>query len=82
MGGGRRAVGVACYAPRTVTITNKRISPALGSPLAFAGELPGAVLWEVFWLNVIFKGVVTLVSLPWIYLVKPARLDSTYNRHV
>jgi hypothetical protein len=37
-------------------------------------------MWEIFWLNVIFKGVVTVLSLPWIYLVKPQPTDSTFNR--
>jgi len=27
---------------------------------------------EIFWANMIAKGVVTIVSIPWIYLVKPA----------
>jgi hypothetical protein len=30
------------------------------------------VLWDIFWLNVAIKGVVTIVSIPWIYLVRPA----------
>jgi uncharacterized integral membrane protein (TIGR00697 family) len=37
---------------------------------AFGGVLPGAVVWSIFWSNVIVKGAVTLVSLPGIYLVK------------
>ncbi len=39
--------------------------------IAFVGDLPGSLIWEIFWLNVVFKGAVTLISLPWIYLVKP-----------
>ncbi len=40
--------------------------------IAFAGALAGGVVMEIFWVNVVFKGVVTLVSIPWIYLVRPA----------
>ncbi len=32
--------------------------------------LPAAEVWQIFWFNVIVKGVVTLLSLPFIYLVK------------
>lgn len=39
--------------------------------IAFVGDLPGSLIWEIFWLNVVFKGAVTLLSLPWIYLVEP-----------
>lgn len=37
---------------------------------AFSFALPGSVVWSIFWANVIVKGLVTLVSLPGIYLVK------------
>ena len=37
---------------------------------AFGFALPGSVVWSIFWANVIVKGLVTLVSLPGIYLVK------------
>ncbi len=36
---------------------------------AFGGALPAATVWSIFWANVLVKGVVTLVSLPGIYLV-------------
>jgi uncharacterized integral membrane protein (TIGR00697 family) len=36
---------------------------------AFGGVLPAAVVWSIFWSNVLVKGAVTLVSLPGIYLV-------------
>ncbi len=42
--------------------------------IAFAGVLAGGVIMEIFWVNVAFKGLVTLVSIPWIYLVRPAPL--------
>jgi uncharacterized PurR-regulated membrane protein YhhQ (DUF165 family) len=38
--------------------------------LAFGGVLPDAVVWSIFWANVLVKGVTTLISLPGIYLVK------------
>jgi uncharacterized integral membrane protein (TIGR00697 family) len=37
---------------------------------AFGGALPAAVVWSIFSANVILKGMVTLASLPGIYLVK------------
>jgi uncharacterized integral membrane protein (TIGR00697 family) len=36
---------------------------------AFGGQLPVATVWSIFWANVIVKGLVTLTSLPGIYLV-------------
>jgi uncharacterized PurR-regulated membrane protein YhhQ (DUF165 family) len=38
--------------------------------IAFGGALPPAVVWSIFWANVLVKGITTLVSLPGIYLVK------------
>jgi uncharacterized integral membrane protein (TIGR00697 family) len=40
---------------------------------AFGGVLPVAVVWSIFWANVLVKGVTTLISLPGIYLVKEGR---------
>ena len=37
---------------------------------AFGGVLPDAVVWSIFWANVLVKGLTTLVGLPGIYLVK------------
>ncbi len=37
---------------------------------AFGGVLPPAVVWSIFWINVITKGATTLISLPGIYLVR------------
>lgn len=37
--------------------------------LAFGSALPAAVVWSIFWSNVLVKGIVTLFSLPGIYLV-------------
>jgi uncharacterized integral membrane protein (TIGR00697 family) len=36
---------------------------------AFGGVLPAVVVWSIFWSNVLVKGVITLISLPGIYLV-------------
>lgn len=38
--------------------------------LAFGGVLPTAVVWSIFWSNVIIKCAFTLVGMPLIYLVK------------
>lgn len=38
------------------------------------GVFPSGVAWSIFWVNVVFKTVVTLVSIPWIYWVKPTPL--------
>ncbi|MDH5371624.1 MAG: queuosine precursor transporter [Acidimicrobiia bacterium] len=59
------------------------IDSALFVWLAFGGLLPGseplatAVLMSIFWANVFVKGAVTLVSIPWIYLVKPSPLPQS-----
>jgi uncharacterized integral membrane protein (TIGR00697 family) len=45
--------------------------------IAFIGVLSAPVVWEVFWVNVAIKGVVTWLSIPWIYLVRPAELISS-----
>lgn len=42
---------------------------------AFGGQLPVPTVWSIFWANVLVKGVVTLVSLPGIYLVREERSD-------
>jgi hypothetical protein len=41
------------------------------------GAFPPEVAWSIFWVNVLFKGVVTLVSIPWIYLVRPTPLSTS-----
>ena len=52
------------------------LDSALFVAIAFIGVLPSEVVWEVFWVNVVIKGLVTFVSIPWIYLVRPAPLDA------
>ena len=44
------------------------------------GVFPPEVAVSIFWLNVIIKGAVTVISIPWIYLVKPQPLNSAYQR--
>jgi uncharacterized integral membrane protein (TIGR00697 family) len=51
------------------------LDSALFVSIAFVGVLPSAVVLEVFWVNVVIKGLVTLISIPWIYLVRPTPLD-------
>jgi uncharacterized integral membrane protein (TIGR00697 family) len=51
------------------------IDSALFVLIAFLGVLPGPVVMEIFWANVIAKGIVTMVSIPWIYWVKPGQLE-------
>jgi uncharacterized integral membrane protein (TIGR00697 family) len=41
--------------------------------LAFGGILPAAVVWSIVAANIIVKGLVTLLSLPGIYLVRGER---------
>ena len=47
------------------------LDSALFTVLAFGGVLPGSVVLSIFWANVLIKGVVTVISIPWIYLVRP-----------
>lgn len=47
------------------------IDSVLFALIAFAGLLPGSVILEIIILNVIFKGVVTIASIPLIYTIKP-----------
>ena len=54
------------------------VSNLLGVPVdslifcwgAFGGVLPNAVVWSIFWANVLVKGLTTLIGMPAIYLVK------------
>lgn len=42
------------------------------------GIFPPEVAWSIFWLNLVIKGLVTLVSVPWIYLVRPTPLSTSH----
>ena len=43
---------------------------------AFGWALPHSVVWSIFLANVIIKGLVTIVSLPGIYLVKERQVEN------
>ncbi len=47
------------------------VDSALFSVLAFAGVQSWSVVVSIFWANVVIKMIVTVVSIPWIYLVRP-----------
>jgi uncharacterized integral membrane protein (TIGR00697 family) len=49
------------------------LDSAIFVAVAFLGVLPGTVVREIFWANVIAKGLITVISIPWIYWVQPAR---------
>lgn len=42
------------------------------------GVFPAEVAWSIFWVNVVIKGLVTVISIPWIYLVKPTPLSASH----
>jgi hypothetical protein len=47
------------------------IDSVVFATIAFAGVVPSGVVWEIIWLNIAFKGVVTIASIPLIYTVRP-----------
>lgn len=47
------------------------IDSVLFALIAFAGLVPGSIVWEIIYLNIAFKGVVTVISIPLIYAIKP-----------
>lgn len=51
------------------------VDSAVFVTVAFIGVLPTEVIWEIFWVNVVFKGLVSIVSLPAIYWVRPAPFE-------
>jgi hypothetical protein len=48
--------------------------------IAFAGTMSAGVVREIIVTNVLVKGVVTVISLPWIYMVRPGRLVAGEDR--
>jgi hypothetical protein len=40
------------------------------------GVFPPEIAVSIFWVNVVFKFLITLISIPWIYWVKPEPLQS------
>lgn len=51
------------------------VDSALFVLIAFSGVLPSGVMWEIFWVNVVFKGLVSVISIPAIYWVRPAPFE-------
>jgi len=43
--------------------------------IAFYGVLPASVVLAIFWTNVLLKGLVTITSIPLIYVVNPDPLE-------
>jgi len=43
--------------------------------IAFAGVVAAGEVWEIFATNVAIKGLITVVSIPWIYLVRSRAPD-------
>jgi len=50
------------------------VDSAVFVTIAFLGVVSTSDVWEIFWVNVAFKGVVTLVSIPLIYMVRTPRV--------
>ncbi len=48
------------------------VDSVLFALIAFAGTVPGSIVWEIIYINIAFKGVVTVLSIPLIYTIKPA----------
>lgn len=55
------------------------LDSALFTVLAFGGVLPGSVVFSIFWANVLIKAAVTVISIPWIYLVRPEPVPEMAN---
>lgn len=56
------------------------IDSVIFATIAFAGQIPAAAVVAIIWSNIAVKGLVTVVSIPWIYLVKPERPDPVPTR--
>lgn len=52
------------------------VDSAIFVMIAFAGVVSSGDVWEIFATNVVVKGLVTVVSIPWIYFVR-ARVPET-----
>ena len=42
-------------------------------PGSFVGVVPGSDVWEIVTTNIVVKGAITLISIPWIYWVRRGR---------
>lgn len=47
------------------------IDSVIFAVIAFGGEIPSTAVVAIIWGNILVKGLVTVISIPWIYLVKP-----------
>ncbi len=52
------------------------IDSVIFAVIAFAGAIPAAAVVAIIWGNILVKGLVTVISTPWIYLVKPPPQDA------
>jgi len=43
--------------------------------IVFAGLVPAADFWQIITSNILVKGAITLISIPWIYWVRKGRGD-------
>jgi uncharacterized integral membrane protein (TIGR00697 family) len=43
------------------------------------GVFPAEVAWSILWVNIVFKALVTVVSIPWIYWVKPTPIRLAHD---
>ncbi len=48
---------------------------------AFYGTMPETSVWQIFMGNVVIKLIVTLISLPMIYIVKDSYLQPDFQKH-
>lgn len=53
------------------------IDSVLFALIAFAGLLPGSIITEIIVFNIVFKGVITVASVPLIYAIKPDPIVET-----
>jgi uncharacterized integral membrane protein (TIGR00697 family) len=51
-------------------IVSVPVDSMIFSWIAFGGDMPSSVVWSIVIANIIVKGIVTLVSIPFIYMVK------------
>lgn len=64
---GQRMQWTRVLASNTVSVP---LDSIIFSLIAFGGVLPWPVVWSIALSNIIIKGLVTIISMPWIYLVR------------
>ena len=47
--------------------------------IAFVGKAPGSDVWEIVTTNIVVKGAITLISIPWIYWVRRGKEDDSQS---